>query len=30
MQTLTLNTPYLIFVGDEARASHAKTGRELR
>jgi len=27
MQTLTLRTPYLIFVGDEARVTYAKTGR---
>lgn len=27
MPTLALKTPYLIFVGDEARATYAKTGR---
>jgi len=29
MHVLTLRTPYLIFVGDEARVSYAKTGRGL-
>lgn len=29
MHTLTLRGPYLIFVGDEARLSYAKTGRGL-